>query len=285
MINSLKRSGFYIIAFLLIFSCEKEEPECDPLFDPNCGSPADQSNPETSNLEANIDSSSVSISWESNKFALSFSYRLESLSYTNPISVFLEWSEWSPDTSVTLEPLDEGEYSFYVKSRFNIETEEETPKEVYFTVDAISVPALRIYPLNQTANTGDEIDVYLYFEDVPENLSVTGLHVDVQINTDELEFVTDNFEYGELITSFPGTAIYPNPIYSENGASVSIMGVADSSGTGMYGTGSIAKFSLRILAGSGTYEIIISQTVSSFLNITGSTIEFGYPVSGSVTVE
>jgi len=155
----------------------KEEPECDPLFDPNCGSPADQSNPETSNLEANIDSSSVSISWESNKFALSFSYRLESLSYTNPISVFLEWSEWSPDTSVTLEPLDEGEYSFYVKSRFNIETEEETPKEVYFTVDAIPVPALRIYPMDQEVDRDSSFQLYVYASNI-QNILIGEIYIE-----------------------------------------------------------------------------------------------------------
>jgi len=177
LINSLKRSGFYIIAFLLIFSCKKEDPKCDPLFDPNCGSPADQSNPETSNLEADVDSSSVSISWESNEFALSFSYRLEPLSYTNPISVFLEWSEWFPDTSVTLEPLDEGEYSFYVKSRFNIETEEETPKEVYFTIDAIPVPALRIYPMDQEVDRDSSFQLYVYASNI-QNILIGEIYIE-----------------------------------------------------------------------------------------------------------
>jgi hypothetical protein len=153
-----------------------------------------------------------------------------------------------------------------------------------FIVDVIPGPALRIYPLNQKANVGDEIDVYLYFEEVPEELAVTGLDIEIQINTNGLEFITDDFQYGELITGFPGTTIYPDPSFSDDGTSVSILGVADENGLGVYGTGSIARFRLRVLATAGAYNIDIGGD-GTFLDMDGEPIEFGDPVHGSVTVE
>jgi len=273
----LHKPYLYILA-ICFFSCE--EP---PVFE--APDPVETPVVAIQTIETIFTKLPIEIVWEGNTTSREFIYELQ---YVDDPSIVHSWNELDTTgaTSVTFDNLDEGNYIFTVHGLYN---QDNIGSEVTlsFEVDAISGPALRIYPLNQTANTGDEIDVYLYFEDVPENLSVTGLHVDVQINTDELEFIPDNFQYGELIVGFPetGTAIYPDPSFSDDGASVSIIGVADSSGTGVYGTGSLAKFSLRILAGSGTYEIIISQTVSSFLNITGSTIEFGYPVSGSVTVE
>jgi len=129
-------------------------------------------------------------------------------------------------------------------------------------------------------------NVTLYFEDVPEELAVTGLDVDIQINLNEFEFLTESYEQGELITQFGGTTIYPNPQYDMGAEAMSIMGVADSSGTGIYGTGSIAKFRLRVLAGSGTHDIIIYQGENAFQNIYGQWHGgFNEPVSGSVTVE
>ena len=282
--------AFRIVSLFLILiftSCEELEIDPESIFEAD----ADQQIPDVTHLNVNINGSSADFDWGGNDFALEFSYMVEYyIDSDNQVwQPYNNWSDWTTETAVTLNSLDEGSYTFQIKSRFgNVEElEGESYQSTDFEIDNINGPALRIYPLSQTAHPGDEIDVYLYFEDVPENLSVTGLHVDVQINTDELEFIPDNFQYGELIVGFPetGTAIYPDPSFSDDGASVSIIGVADSSGTGVYGTGSLAKFSLRILAGSGTYEIIISQTVSSFLNITGSAIEFGYPVSGSVTVQ
>ncbi len=235
-------------------------------------------------LDQYINGSTASFNWEGNKFAFSYSFRLESQSYEDPVGIYINWSDWSSDTLVTLENLDEGQYIFQVKSRFD-EIEQSEPTTINFEVDAIPGPALRIYPLNQKANVGDEIDVYLYFEEVPEESAVTGLDIDIQINTDELEFITDEFQYGELITGFPGTTIYPDPSYSDDGASVSIVGVADSSGIGIYGTGSIARLRLMVKGQVGTFTILIYQAENAFQNIYGDAHGFNEPVSGSVTVE
>ena len=143
------------------------------------------------------------------------------------------------------------------------EIEENEVEEPYtskpFQINNISGPALRIYPQNQTAKTGDIIDVYLYFDDVPLDKAVTGIHVDIVINATELAFITESFEQGQLVTQFSGVTIWPKPRYSEDGNTMSIDGAVFSDANGLFGTGSIAKFGLQVLAGSGTLNINIAE--------------------------
>ena len=201
MMYSINRSGLYAAVFFLIFSCSEEELECDPLFDPNCGSSSEQSNPETTIIPPSslVSASSVTINWEGSESAFQFSYRLLPKSYDDPISLYLDWSDWSPDTSVTLEPLDEGEYNFYVKSRFNIDTEEADPDSVSFTIDAITGAGLRIYPLRQQVTLegngdGDQtVDIFLYAENITDYL---GAEIELQFSNDILQYLSSVPECG-----------------------------------------------------------------------------------------
>jgi len=84
---------------------------------------------------------------------------------------------------------------------------------------------------------------------------------------------------------FSGTAIYPDPSYSDDGASISIVGVVDENGLGVYGTGSIAKLRLKVKNQVGNFRILIYQSEDSFQNINGDWHGFNDPVSGSVTVK
>ena len=198
--NSINRSSLYTAVLFLMFSCGlKEEIECDPLFDPNCGSSSDQSTPETTIIAPIVDTSSVSISWEGTESAFQFTYRLLPLSYDNPVSVYLDWSEWSPDAAVTLEQLDEGDYKFYVMSRFNIDTEEADPDSVSFTIDAIDGTGLRIYPLRQqvTLEGNDDgsqtVDIFLYAENIE---SFLGAEIELQFSNDILQYLSSVPECG-----------------------------------------------------------------------------------------
>ena len=142
---------FYVFLGVFIFSCEE--------FDPNSGTPKvdihDVANLDGSTLFTN----SLTLSWEGNEFASDFSYRLEPLDYAKIVGIDTAWSEWSIDTSVTLTYLDEGSYNFYVKSRFNIDSEEAVPDSVFFLVDAVMGPALRMYPLYQAVSHGSSCDI------------------------------------------------------------------------------------------------------------------------------
>ena len=280
--------AFRIVSLFLILiftSCEELEIDPESIFEAD----ADQQIPDVTHLNVNINGSSADFDWGGNDFALEFSYMVEYyIDSDNQVwQPYNNWSDWTTETAVTLNSLDEGSYTFQIKSRFgNVEElEGESYQSTDFEIDNINGPALRIYPLNQIANVNDEIDVYLYFEDVPENLSVTGLHVDVQVNTGELEFINDQFAFGELVTDFSGTAIYPDPIFSSGAESVSIVGVADENGFGIYGTGSIIKLRLRVKDQVGSFQINIYQPEDAFQNINGDWHGFGDPVSGTVTVE
>ena len=70
-----------------------------------------------STTEAAYSSSSVSISWTGNEYATSFSYRLEPLSYLDTIPTYTSWSIWDTLNTANYTNLDDGNYTFYIKSR------------------------------------------------------------------------------------------------------------------------------------------------------------------------
>ena len=110
----------------------------------------------------------IEIEWEGNTTAREFVYELQ---YVDDPSIVHSWSgsNTTSETSINFDNLDEGSYIFTVRGLYNQDNIGDVVT-LDFTVDVISGPALRIYPLNQTAQTGDEIDVFLYFEEVPEEL-------------------------------------------------------------------------------------------------------------------
>ena len=132
------------------------------------------------NNELNFTSSTISLNWEGNDYAISFSYRLESLDYLDPVTTYTEWSEWDSLTTVTFNNLDEGSYNFYIKSRFTSDLVE-TPATIPFTVNAITGPALRVYPLYQTVSPGSSFDVFIYVEEV-ELESIAGIEVHLSLH-------------------------------------------------------------------------------------------------------
>ena len=67
--------------------------------------------------------------------------------------------------------------------------------------------------------------------------------------------------------------------------SVSIVGVADENGLGIYGTGSVIKLRLSVKDQMGTFQILIYQEADAFQNINGDWHGFSDPVSGTVEVQ
>ena len=120
-----------------------------------------------------IEGSSATLTWEGNEFALEFSYKLDynldDLEYVVD-QPFLNWSEWDSVKVVDFQNLDDGNYTFIVKSRLDDDIEEADPFSSSFQINNISGPSLRVYPLDQMASSGDEIDVYLYFEELDADI-------------------------------------------------------------------------------------------------------------------
>ena len=196
--------SFYIFSVLLFFSCEEalkfnellnaEEGEQIPITD-------------LLNSELNFTSSTISLNWEGNDYAISFSYRLEPLSYLDSVTTYTEWSGWDSLITVTYDNLDEGNYNFYIKSRFTLDIEE-TPQTFPLTVNAITGPSLRIYPLYQTVSPGSSFDVLIYVEEVE---SIAGIEVHLSYESSLLEF--SGLTKGDMLISAP---IFFNQTNSDN---------------------------------------------------------------------
>ena len=94
--------SFYIFSVLLFFSCED-----GLIIDDLLSSDKGEQIPITTLLdsELNFTNSTISLNWEGNDYAISFSYRLESLDYLDPVTTYTEWSEWDSLTTVTFKDM------------------------------------------------------------------------------------------------------------------------------------------------------------------------------------
>ena len=103
-------------------------------------------------------------------------------------------------------------------------------------------------------------------------------------DSDKLQFIEAGYQKGELITQFSGDTVWPDPTFNVNGNTMSIYGAAYEDGSGLFGTGAIAKFRLKVLANSGTSSISIDSDGISILDFDDNTILFE-TYNGLVTVE
>jgi hypothetical protein len=267
--------SFYIFSVLLFFSCE-EALNINELLSDEGG----EQIPITTLLdsELNFTSSTISLNWEGNDYAISFSYKLESLSYLDPVTTYTEWSEWDSLTTVTFNNLDEGDYNFYIKSRFTSDLEE-TPATIPFTVNAITGPALRVYPLYQTVSPGSSFDVFIYVEEVK---SIAGIEVHLSYESSLLEF--SGLTKGDMLISAP---IFFNQTNSDNGT-IDITTIVDDfivEDSLIYsGTGEIAKLTFTAPSTIGSTEIEILGT-SVLRDSENTSIEILENVSGTIKVQ
>ena len=262
--------SFYIFSVLLFFSCE-EALKINELLNAEDG----EQIPITTllNSELNFTSSTISLNWEGNDYAISFSYSLESLDYLDPVTTYTEWSEWDSLTTVTFNNLDDGSYNFYIKSRFTSDLVE-TPAVIPFTINAITGPALRVYPLYQTVSPGSSFDVFIYVEEVK---SIAGIEVHLSYESSLLEF--SDLTKGDMLISAP---IFFNQTNSDNGTTDITAIVEDFL---IYsGTGEIAKLTFTAPSTIGSTEIEILGT-SVLRDSENTSIEILENVSGTIKVQ
>ena len=181
--------GLSLFLILLCTSCEELEIDPSSIFEKD---PNEQIPPDVTNLTENINGSSVYFNWEGNEFALEFSYKLTSSSYETQF--YSEWSGWNIEPSFSIDNLDEGDYTFHVKSRFDL-IEQDEATTINFKIDAITVPALRIYPLNQFVREGETFEIYIYAENI-QNGEIAGSQIELHFNTSLLEYIEDVNNYG-----------------------------------------------------------------------------------------
>ena len=123
---------------------------------------------------------------------MEFSYKLTSSSYETQF--YSEWSDWNNEPSFSIDKLDEGDYTFHVKSRIDL-IEQNEATTISFGIDAIIVPALRIYPLQQFVREGEAFEIYIYAENI-QNGEIAGSQIELHFDTSLLYYIEDSNNCG-----------------------------------------------------------------------------------------
>lgn len=108
--------------------------------------------------ESTITTDVVTFRWTGNNNDCLFSYRLNNST----------WSDWSTDTVVTLDYLDEVEHVFQVMAKYPTDSIQHIPDERSFTVDAIKGPALWLYHKKVETTVNDTFSVKVMVDEVTD---------------------------------------------------------------------------------------------------------------------
>jgi len=259
-----------MILLLLSFSCE--ELVYDNPLDPDN---PDFIEPETTILSGpaegeTVNSSSVPFTWEGNEQATEYSYSMDG----GP------WSDWSTETSVTVDYLDEDSYLFQVKSRYPTEDEDTTPAEVEFTVDAVHGPALRVFPLLIQTSVGQPIATEVFMEEV-DNIMVS----EFSVTYNPLLVSVQSIRKGDLLDYFSGESVLIYETTQANGmATITFnVGVAVGDNPGLTGTGSVAIIDFLPVS-IGEFDVEIAQE-ATFRDYNNLEIPVNQIVNGRVEVD
>ena len=185
----------FIIIVLLFWSCDEVVLEQDNPLDP--GNP-DYESPIVNIISGPPDGETITTSeatfiWEGND--LITEYRTSFLN--DP------WGDWADHTLITLQYLDEDNYSFSVQGRYS---SGDTSAVVTnnFTVDAVQGPALMFYPRANFSSVGSNTTFQVLAEEVT---SLTAAQFNVTFDPSKLEIVSVTqgsffLEFGESIFSY-----------------------------------------------------------------------------------
>lgn len=203
------------------------------------------------------------LSWTGSHEDLEFAYR------TNDDN----FSEWTNDTSVTLEYLDEGDYLFQVKSRYPTGIEEEAPTAVDFVVNAVPPQSFLLYPYHISASQGETFSVQLHAHEI------TGLTVlDFRLEYDSTAITPIVSALGPFLSKDGGSLILIeefDPYWHIN------IGVAQGPDEGVSGNGSILTFRFELVsAADNSISVEIesardpTDTGVEIIQIRGSVVQF-----------
>ena len=256
-----------IIISLVFFSCEEPVAVEDDI---GTGTQL----PETIiDAMETFTSSSITLDWDGNEYTISYRYKLIPLDYLDTVQTYLQWTDWDTTSMVSFINLDDGLYDFYIQGRFTSDIEE-IARIIPIEVDAIPGPAIRAYPLLRQASHGEQVNVYIYAENV-ESVAFTELNL--SYNPSLLTY--NGVARGELLLNSP---IYLDLANSSDGT-ISISAVADDF-TSYVGTGSIAILSFTTSNLSGTATITINAS-SVLIRPDNSQINLPDNIHGKIEIE
>ena len=168
----------FIVFILLFWSCEEIVVEQDNPLDP--GNP--EYDPPVITFVSGpgggetISTSEATFSWEGNDLVSEYRTKINN----DP------WGDWADHTSITLQYLDEGGYTFSIQGRY---TTEDTSAVISnnFSVDAVQGPALMFYPRANFSSVGSNVTFQVLAEEVT---SLTAAQFNVTFDPSKLEIVS-----------------------------------------------------------------------------------------------
>ena len=258
-------------------SCEELEIDESNTFeaDPNLQIP------EVTSIYESINGSSVDFNWGGNDFALEFSYMVEYyVDYADQVwQPYNNWSNWTTEKNIWFYNLDEGHYTFYVKSRFDDKEEQEPYQSTDFEIDAIEGCAVRMYPLYQEITPESDFDLFVYIEECPDLMLM-----DLRLQYDQDELEVNDITAEDIISE--NTDLFETMYWDDNGNITIIAGLLNEKSIQNYnenGTAAVARIRFHAKSQTTRSQIIVDEGSSILRNINYEDIEF-YGVSGTVEV-
>ena len=201
-----------------------------------------------------LNTDEIVINWSGNEFSFEYQYTLEYLTQAPGDFAVKSTSGWIKDQSGVMSHLDDGEYRFVIRSRYDADHEETDGDSILFTIDAVTGPALRFYPLHQTISAGSNVDLYLYIEDVQD---LTGMELHLSYTTAPLQIIAVN-PANMLLGS---STFYKDLEYGDG--MIRIIAANSDNFNEINGTGEIVQFTFTSKEAGSAYIMI--QTTSPYL--------------------
>ena len=219
-----------------------------------------------------VDDHTVTFVWTGNKDVAEYSYRLNESG----------WSDWSSETTVTYTYLDEGNYTFEVKGRYNEAAEDDTPDSRSFKIDDVHGPALMFYPRKMEVSQNEVFTVEIMAEEVTD---LAGVNIVVAFDPSyvQLEAVKVHENETAFFRTNGGTVISFYE-YDNNSGSLTISsGVATGDPSSVEGTGAVAGVDFRAIR-SGTTDVAFAAE-SDMRNPENEEIPLSQTVKGIVDID
>lgn len=246
------------VAFVLI-GCEKvEKPAYDNPIDPlNKNFALPQATITNSlNQGSVLSETAIIFLWDGVNSNSSYSYMLKGYDDT--------YSAWQTGVNtVTYSYLDEGNYTFFVKERFNAEMVQEIPDSLAFTIDAVADCAILLRRWATNALTGETFSLYLDVENVSK---LKGLTTVIKFSSDNCTLQSVE-QVDSSMDGADGMLFIATPAGEANSSGeIEINAISLGSGTGFTGNGTICK--LNFLSNSDSeYSININISNSELRDI------------------
>ena len=267
-----------ILLSFMIFNCE------DGVVVPN--NPYDLNSENYSEVEtfitdgpsegSTITSNSATFSYTGGPLVVGYSHRMDFESNTSA------WSDWTTNTVVTYENLDEGEHTFHVIGKYSETDIQSVSTTRSFIIDAVSGPSIRVFPQTTHADINSVFQIDVYAEELGTGSPVSGIALEIQYDSQQLAlYGSDPIIKGAFLSDYSGTDLLIEEL--ETGTITVNIGVTEGfNSTGLTGTGVLFSISFQTLSSGAQSSIEIFS--AEYRDANNLTIDIQDIISGTVII-